>query len=308
MAKPFLESLRQRDRRPADAPGAGARRLAVHGLHDGRNRAGSTRPRPWRRSSSRTRGGATRQRDHDGRPAPRGDRRPLAEPRRGAEGDRGADRCRTAATDLAATFEAIDRVLDVSTIPQKEVVFLTDLQATSWRRPRAAGKDGLDADPGQARGAAAAVGGHRPGQGRRREPGGHRPPARSAGRHRGHRRCWSGRVVRNFGPDRADGVRVRLTVDGRLGPEQLGRPAGRRGRAGRLQPAVRHARRPRGRGADRRRPAAARRPPLAGRAGPRVAQRAAGRRPLQVRAVPGRDRLPGPGPRAHGGLAGPAAA
>ena len=37
------------------------------------------------------------------------------------------------ATDLPATFEAIDRVLDVSTIPQKEVIFLTDLQAASWQ-------------------------------------------------------------------------------------------------------------------------------------------------------------------------------
>ena len=46
-------------------------------------------------------------------------------------------------TDLAATFEAIDRVLEVSTIAQKEVVFLTDLQAASWRPPGGGGKDGL---------------------------------------------------------------------------------------------------------------------------------------------------------------------
>src|ERR1017187_2559729 len=38
-------------------------------------------------------------------------------------------------TNLAATFGAIDRVLEVSPIPQKEVVFLTDLQASSWRPP-----------------------------------------------------------------------------------------------------------------------------------------------------------------------------
>ncbi len=38
-------------------------------------------------------------------------------------------------TNLAATFEAVDRVLEVSPIPQKEVVFLTDLQATSWKPP-----------------------------------------------------------------------------------------------------------------------------------------------------------------------------
>ncbi len=47
-------------------------------------------------------------------------------------------------TDLLATFEAVDRVLDVSTIPQKEIIFLTDLQRTSWQRPAGTGKDGLD--------------------------------------------------------------------------------------------------------------------------------------------------------------------
>ena len=35
MAKPFLESVRRRHRRPADAPGARARRLAEHGLTSG---------------------------------------------------------------------------------------------------------------------------------------------------------------------------------------------------------------------------------------------------------------------------------
>src|SRR5262249_58597757 len=39
------------------------------------------------------------------------------------------------ATDLLATFEKVDRVLEVSPIAQKEVVFLTDLQAASWRLP-----------------------------------------------------------------------------------------------------------------------------------------------------------------------------
>src|SRR4051794_9838337 len=37
-------------------------------------------------------------------------------------------------TDLEASFRAIDRVLDASTISQKEVVFLTDLQVASWRK------------------------------------------------------------------------------------------------------------------------------------------------------------------------------
>lgn len=43
-------------------------------------------------------------------------------------------------TDLAAGLEAIVRVLDASDIRQKQVVFLTDLQAASWRpRPGAEG-------------------------------------------------------------------------------------------------------------------------------------------------------------------------
>ncbi len=37
--------------------------------------------------------------------------------------------------DLAATFEKVDQVLEVSSISQKEVIFLTDLQAASWRPP-----------------------------------------------------------------------------------------------------------------------------------------------------------------------------
>lgn len=44
-------------------------------------------------------------------------------------------------TDLVASFAAVDRVLEVSTVPRKEVVFLTDLQAASWRKPGA--EDGL---------------------------------------------------------------------------------------------------------------------------------------------------------------------
>jgi von Willebrand factor type A domain/Aerotolerance regulator N-terminal len=38
-------------------------------------------------------------------------------------------------TDLVASFEKLDKVLEVSTIPRKEVVFLTDLQVASWRKP-----------------------------------------------------------------------------------------------------------------------------------------------------------------------------
>ena len=44
-------------------------------------------------------------------------------------------------TDLPATFRKIDEVLDASTVPRKEVVFLSDLQAASWKRPTRAGDD-----------------------------------------------------------------------------------------------------------------------------------------------------------------------
>ncbi|MDB5353296.1 MAG: N-terminal double-transrane protein [Planctomycetota bacterium] len=44
-------------------------------------------------------------------------------------------------TDLTATFRKIDEVLEASTIPRKEVVFLTDLQTASWRRPNLKGND-----------------------------------------------------------------------------------------------------------------------------------------------------------------------
>jgi uncharacterized membrane protein len=45
--------------------------------------------------------------------------------------------------DLAATFQKIDELLAASDIPRKEVVFLTDLQAASWRRPNTGGDDVL---------------------------------------------------------------------------------------------------------------------------------------------------------------------
>ena len=108
-------------------------------------------------------------------------------------------------------------------------------------------------------------------------------------------------VVRNFGA--AAGRRGPRPPDGRrpARPRAAGRPAGRRGR--RRSSSTSSSRTPGrspGRGPDRRRPADARQPPLAGRPGPRVAQRPARRRPLQVRALPGRDRLPGPGPQPGG--------
>ena len=58
-------------------------------------------------------------------------------------------------------FEKVDRVLDVSPIAQKEVVFLTDLQAASWRPPEQ-GTDGLKRILARLEARRAAVGGDRP--------------------------------------------------------------------------------------------------------------------------------------------------
>jgi hypothetical protein len=119
-------------------------------------------------------------------------------------------------TDLTATFEAIDRVLDASTISQKEVLFLTDLQAASWR-PSAGAVDGLKR-------ALARVMKREPHSilidlG---EPGGENRavtdlrldvPVVTVGSSvllRG--------VVHNYGGRHVPGVRARLTIDGRLGP------------------------------------------------------------------------------------------
>jgi hypothetical protein len=119
-------------------------------------------------------------------------------------------------TDLTATLEAVDRVLEASSIPQKEVVFLTDMQATSWRPPPGA-EQGLKRvlaritarephsilfDLGERNAANRAVTDLRL-----------EVPVVTLGTNvllRG--------VVRNFGPNRVDGLRARLTVDGRLTP------------------------------------------------------------------------------------------
>lgn len=124
--------------------------------------------------------------------------------------------------DLEATLEAVDRVLEASTISQKEVVFLSDLQAASWR-PRGgdpAGDDGLKRtlakiearqprttiiDVGQAGAGNRAVVGLSAGT-----------PVITPGA-----TVIVTALVKNFGPSPAEGVRVRLTADGRLGPEQV---------------------------------------------------------------------------------------
>ena len=119
-------------------------------------------------------------------------------------------------TDLEATFRAIDRVLEASTISQKEVVFLTDLQAASWRR----GGD----DDGLKR-VLAKLEAYRP-----------RSVVIDLGKSGGENRAVTElrlrdpiitvdhstiirAVVHNYGPNRVEGLRVRLMIDGRLGPE-----------------------------------------------------------------------------------------
>jgi len=123
-------------------------------------------------------------------------------------------------TDLAATFESIERVLEVSSIRQKELIFLTDLQSTSWRRPVGPRGEGLDTT-------LAKIEARRP-----------RSVIIDLGRAGSENRAVTDirvvdpvviagsttilrGLVRNFGPSRADGVTVRLTVDGRVGPEQV---------------------------------------------------------------------------------------
>ena len=123
------------------------------------------------------------------------------------------------ATDLAATFETIDRVLDVSSIPQKEMIFLTDMQKTSWSKPAAPSGDGLDR-------ALARLVARRPRSviiDLGREGSENRAitdlrveaPVVTAGQAASVRA-----VIHNFGPSRADAVLVRLTLDDRVSSEQ----------------------------------------------------------------------------------------
>lgn len=122
-------------------------------------------------------------------------------------------------TDLAASLEAIDRVLDASDIPQKEVIVLTDLQAASWRSPGGPGDEGLRRavarlesrhartmviDLGKEGGENRGITDLRPSS-----------PIVTAGAPMLVRA-----VLHNFGTARAEGVRARLVIDGRLGPEQ----------------------------------------------------------------------------------------
>lgn len=119
-------------------------------------------------------------------------------------------------TDLTATLQKVDLVLEASSIPQKEIVFLTDLQTTSWRPPQGA-------DQGLKQALARIVA---------REPHsilfdlGESGAANRAVTNLqldvpvvtlGTSVLVRG-VVHNYGPNKVDGLRARLTVDGRLSP------------------------------------------------------------------------------------------
>jgi hypothetical protein len=122
-------------------------------------------------------------------------------------------------TDLAASFAKIDEVLAASSILQKEIVVITDLQAASWRRPEGQGAEGLKR-------ALARIEAHHP-----------RSVVIDLGKAGVENRAVTDlklnapvvtvgsptlirTVVHNYGPSKADDVKVRLIVDGAIGPEQ----------------------------------------------------------------------------------------
>jgi hypothetical protein len=122
------------------------------------------------------------------------------------------------ATDLLATFEKVDRVLEVSPIAQKEVVFLTDLQAASWRlaadRVDAAKRILARLDARKPRFVVIDLG----------KPGGENravtdlrldAPVVTIGS-----MVLLRAVLHNYGASRSEGVRVRLTADNRLVSEE----------------------------------------------------------------------------------------
>ncbi|MBY0397961.1 MAG: BatA domain-containing protein, partial [Thermoleophilia bacterium] len=122
-------------------------------------------------------------------------------------------------TDLAAGFEAIDRVLDASDIPQKDVIILTDLQASSWRPDGRGPDDGLKRilskiEARKVRSVVIDLG--KAGLGNRAVVGlSLNTPVATAGTPllvRG--------VLHNYGPSRAEGVEARLVIDGQVGPSE----------------------------------------------------------------------------------------
>jgi hypothetical protein len=120
--------------------------------------------------------------------------------------------------DLAATFEAVERVLDSSPIPQKEVLFLTDLQLASWRPPPLAHdairRTLLRLEAKKPRFVVIDLG----------KPGAENRAVTELRLEAPVVTVGSPALVRatvhNFGAAPADGVRVRLSADNRLGPEE----------------------------------------------------------------------------------------
>ena len=124
--------------------------------------------------------------------------------------------------DLTAGFEAIDRVLAVSTIPRKEVVILTDLQANTWRKPGAAtADDGLKRAVAklEARSAQSIVIdlGTTGGENRGISDFRINQPVVTVGQSE----LVASAVVHNYGSTSSTSCRVRLLIDGQLGPEQV---------------------------------------------------------------------------------------
>jgi hypothetical protein len=123
------------------------------------------------------------------------------------------------ATDLSATFASLRRVLDSSPLPNKEILFLTDLQRATWARPGVDNNAALKAEIDKLNESKI------------------RPVVIDLGAAAEPNRAVLGlsltspvvtvgvptniRVqVRNFGPEPKPATRVQLVIDGQLGPEQ----------------------------------------------------------------------------------------
>ncbi len=122
-------------------------------------------------------------------------------------------------TDLAASFQAIDRVLASSDIPQKELIILTDLQTASWRSKGGRGDDALKR-------AIKKLESHQPRSvvvdlGRSGDQNAAvvdlklDSPIVTVGAQASIRG-----LLKNFGPEAERSVVARLMIDGRYGPEQ----------------------------------------------------------------------------------------
>jgi hypothetical protein len=122
-------------------------------------------------------------------------------------------------TDLTASFQAIDRVLEVSSIQRKEIIFLTDLQVASWRKTDR--DDGLRAAVAklEARKAQSIVIdlGKEGGENRAVTDIRLNAPVVTMG----NPTPVLTATLRNFGVNPAPSVKAQLYVDGQLGPEQV---------------------------------------------------------------------------------------